>query len=95
MVERAAAGEEIVIAKTGQPIARLMPLREAGTGRTGGRWGKAVKIAHANGVRDLPPLHHDPFDRMLVAPARAEGLTRLTADPALARYDVPVVDATV
>ena len=45
LVERAAAGEEIVIAKAGQPMARLMPLREAGTGRTAGRWGKSVKIA--------------------------------------------------
>ena len=54
-----------------------------------------VEIAHANEVRQLPPLHHDPFDRMLIAQARAEGLTLLTADPALARYDVAVVDATV
>lgn len=39
-------------------------------------------------------LHHrDPFDRLLVAQARAEGLT--TADPRLDRYDIPVVDATL
>ena len=43
---------------------------------------------HAEAVRDLPPLHGDPFDRMLVAQARCEGLTLLTADPAVRRYDV-------
>ena len=55
----------------------------------------AVEIAHADGVRALPALHRDPFDRLLVAQALAEGLTLVTADAALARYDVPVVDATV
>ncbi|MSO41496.1 MAG: hypothetical protein EXQ70_06330 [Solirubrobacterales bacterium] len=40
------------------------------------------------------PLHHaDPFDRMLVAQARLEGLTLLSADPALPVYDVSLLDA--
>ena len=34
----------------------------------------------------LPPIHKDPFDRMLVAQAMIEGLTLLTADPAVAKY---------
>ena len=55
----------------------------------------AVEIAHAEGVRALPPLHRDPFDRLLVAQALAEGLTLVTADPALGRYAVAVLDATV
>lgn len=38
------------------------------------------------------PLHHvDPFDRMLVAQAQYEGLSLITADKALAKYDVRVV----
>jgi len=53
-----------------------------------------VEIVHADGVRALPPLHRDPFDRLLVAQAQADGLTLVTADPALAGYGVPVVDAT-
>jgi PIN domain nuclease of toxin-antitoxin system len=53
----------------------------------------SIEIAHADGVRALPALHRDPFDRLLVAQALAEGLTIVTADPDLARYDVPVVDA--
>jgi PIN domain nuclease of toxin-antitoxin system len=42
--------------------------------------------AHAVAIASLPPLHRDPFDRMLVAQAIVEGLTLVTADPALAKY---------
>ena len=35
---------------------------------------------------ELPPLHKDPFDRILVAQARVEGLILLTADKAVAKY---------
>ena len=34
----------------------------------------------------LPPIHKDPFDRMLVAQTMIEGLTLLTADPVVAKY---------
>ena len=45
-----------------------------------------VTSEHAVAVNDLPPLHEDPFDRILIAQARVEGLTLLTADKALAKY---------
>lgn len=48
---------------------------------------------HAAAVRDLPPHHRDPFDRMLVAQSGVEGLTLVTADRILAAYDVPVLHA--
>jgi PIN domain nuclease of toxin-antitoxin system len=48
----------------------------------------AIEHAHAFAVADLPPIHRDPFDRMLVAQARALGLTLVTADPVFAGYDV-------
>jgi PIN domain nuclease of toxin-antitoxin system len=44
---------------------------------------------HALVVRTLPPRHKDPFDRMLLAQARSEGLTLLTADRDLAAYGPP------
>jgi PIN domain nuclease of toxin-antitoxin system len=44
--------------------------------------------AAANGL--LPPLHKDPFDRMLVAQAIAESVTLLTSDALVARYPGPV-----
>ena len=52
-----------------------------------------ISGAHALGVLDLPPLHNDPFDRMLIAQARVEGLTLLTADRQMAKYGEPVLRA--
>ncbi len=46
---------------------------------------------HAAEVTHLPGLHSDPFDRMLVAQARAEGLLLLTADDQVAQYRTPVL----
>jgi len=46
---------------------------------------------HALAVMHLPPIHRDPFDRLLIAQAKVEGLTLLTADKALARYGNPVL----
>jgi PIN domain nuclease of toxin-antitoxin system len=48
---------------------------------------------HGLRVAELPLLHRDPFDRLLIAQARAEGLTIVTADPRFAQYDVSVIDA--
>lgn len=45
-----------------------------------------VTSTHALAVKDLPPLHRDPFDRMLLAQSRVEGLVLLTADAAVLRY---------
>ncbi len=41
----------------------------------------------------LPPHHHDPFDRMLVAQAQAYGCTLITRDAAIARYGIPILAA--
>lgn len=45
LVERAAKGEEIVIARSGRPVARLVPLRVAGIARKPGRMRGRVRIA--------------------------------------------------
>ncbi len=45
-----------------------------------------VTSEHAVTVAELPPIHSDPFDRMLLAQARVEGFTLLTSDAKLARY---------
>lgn len=50
-----------------------------------------VTVAHALAVGELPPIHRDPFDRMLVAQAKVEGLTVVTRDSALAEYGVAVL----
>jgi PIN domain nuclease of toxin-antitoxin system len=50
-----------------------------------------IRIPHLTALDRLPDLHRDPFDRMLVAQALAEGLTLATKDPTLVRYGVPIV----
>lgn len=49
-----------------------------------------VTSEHAVTVGTLPALHKDPFDRILLAQTLCEGLTLLTTDTALARYQGPV-----
>jgi PIN domain nuclease of toxin-antitoxin system len=53
-----------------------------------------VRHDHALLAADLPDHHRDPFDRLLVAQAQVEGVPIVTADPAIAKYDVQVVPAT-
>ena len=43
-------------------------------------------VHHAANVRLLPPLHRDPFDRLLLSQAQIEGMTLLTRDAAVLRY---------
>ncbi|MFM9967211.1 MAG: type II toxin-antitoxin system VapC family toxin [Burkholderiales bacterium] len=45
-----------------------------------------VSSEHTIAVNDLPPLHKDPFDRILVAQARVEGFVLLTGDKVVAKY---------
>jgi PIN domain nuclease of toxin-antitoxin system len=45
---------------------------------------------HVVVVDSLPPIHKDPFDRLLVAQATVEGVTLLTADSVVAKYPGPV-----
>lgn len=47
--------------------------------------------SHITRLRQLPPLHRDPFDRILVAQAIEERLTLITADKTLAEYGVNAI----
>lgn len=49
-----------------------------------------ISSEHAVATGTLPPIHRDPFDRILVAQAQVEGITLLTADPMVARYPGPI-----
>jgi PIN domain nuclease of toxin-antitoxin system len=50
----------------------------------------AIDAHHALVVAHLPPLHREPFDRLLLAQASADGLLLITADPQLAAYPGPI-----
>ena len=49
-----------------------------------------INSEHAFIAGGLPPIHKDPFDRMLVAQATVEGIVLLTADSTIARYPGPI-----
>lgn len=51
----------------------------------------AIRAPHIRALAGLPDLHKDPFDRILVAQALAEGLALVTKDAILARYGPAVI----
>ena len=82
---------ELVIKQAlGRPDFNLEPslLRQA---LLGGGWQELpIEASHALAVSQLPPLHRDPFDRLLLAQAQVEGLLLLTADSQLSLYPGPI-----
>ncbi|MCK4388718.1 MAG: type II toxin-antitoxin system VapC family toxin [Desulfobacterales bacterium] len=52
-----------------------------------------ITVEHAHAVGELPAHHRDPFDRMLVAQAKVEGLTLVTRDIRLKKYNIPLIKA--
>ena len=64
-----------------------------GAARTATSGGVRVRTRHAIMAGRLAPLHEDPFDRMLVAPAQVEGLAVVSADPVFEGYGVSVLEA--
>lgn len=74
----------------GRPDFRVEPavLRRA---LLDGGWQElTIQAQHALAVAALPPLHRDPFDRLLLGQASAEGMLLITADQQLAAYPGPV-----
>lgn len=53
----------------------------------------AITFEHASAAGALPPIHRDPFDRMLAAQAAIEQLTIVTSDPVIGRYAVATLPA--
>lgn len=50
-----------------------------------------IQLTHIWALADLPRLHGDPFDRLLIAQARHEGLTLVSADSIMRAYPVEVL----
>ena len=94
MVQRRKLWEVAIKHSLGREDFRVEPVRLR-RGLLDNGWRElAVSSEHAVATLDLPPLHKDPFDRMLLAQARFEGLSLVTSDefsPAIretcARFD--------
>ena len=50
-----------------------------------------IRFSHLTALESLPPLHRDPFDRMLAAQARAENIPIMSVDSEFRKYDVEVL----
>ena len=50
----------------------------------------SITSDHVLAIENLPPIHKDPFDRLLIAQAMVEALTLLTVDPLVAQYPGPI-----
>ena len=53
----------------------------------------AITAEHAHAIGDLPAIHHDPFDRMLIAQAKVEGFAIVTRDSIVQEYKVQTIQA--
>ena len=73
-----------------RPDFDIEPVRLIGLLSDAGFHELAITAHHTMGVADLPRLHSDAIDRLLIAQAMAEGLTLLTADRQIARYPGPI-----
>jgi PIN domain nuclease of toxin-antitoxin system len=51
----------------------------------------SIRAAHISALSALPDLHRDPFDRILIAQAAAEGFTLVTSDEQIRRYAVKTI----
>lgn len=49
-----------------------------------------IESVHAVFIQSLPPIHKNPFDRILIAQATEEGITLLTSDTVVAQYPGPI-----
>lgn len=50
-----------------------------------------IELKHVQGLEDLPPIHNDPFDRILISQARCDGYTLISADSKMSKYDVLLI----
>ena len=53
-----------------------------------------IEVRHVLELQDLPPIHKDPFDRMLIAQAQADNLTVITADVNIQKYQINTLEAS-
>jgi PIN domain nuclease of toxin-antitoxin system len=82
---------ELVIKQAlGRPDFRVEPAVLRRALHDGGWQELPIQAQHALAVAALPPLHRDPFDRLLLGQASADGLLLITSDQQLAAYPGPV-----
>ena len=80
---KAAKGHLLLPDEPGRFLATRMPML--------GMTELAISAKHAAAAAALPPIHADPWDRLLIAQAQMEGIAVLTSDRHIRRYDVETI----
>ena len=95
LIEKVLAGDEVIIGKAGkQALGKLKippdfrQVLDRQSFET-----LSVTVEHAHAVGDIPTVHRDPFDRMLLAQANVEGFTIVSRDSVFERYNIPLIKA--
>ena len=89
MFSAASIWEVVIKRALGRSDFRVEPLQLRDGLLRNGYGELAIRSEHALAVGLLPPLHNDPFDRILMAQAKVENVTLLTTDKGLTHYPVP------
>jgi PIN domain nuclease of toxin-antitoxin system len=88
-----ASAWELWIKHARKPMSELAPMLNSGAAgflgaaRESGIEVLDITLEHVAMAAALPPVHRDPFDRMILGQAIADRLTLVTADPVLKRYE--------
>lgn len=89
-VSAASAWEIVIKTAIGKLRTTRRPLQAV---TEGGFLALPITFEHAEAVGQLPRHHDDPFDRLILAAGRVEGLPIVTSDALFTRYGLPLVDA--
>jgi PIN domain nuclease of toxin-antitoxin system len=89
-VSSASIWEVAIKTSRGNPSFRVEPLIFRRNLLANGYIELPITSEHAIATQSLPPLHKDPFDRILIAQATVEGITLLTSDRQVAKYPGPI-----
>jgi prevent-host-death family protein len=100
LIEKAAQGEEIIIARGSKPVAKLVPLGEVKSQRPPGALRGKLSVGNRSSSRSLrakwpagnklllPGPHKNPFDGMLIAQSHAENLPLISNERVFPSYGV-------
>lgn len=95
-----ASAWELWIKHARKPLKELVPVLDSGApgflhaARESGLEMLEITLEHAAAASALPPVHRDPFDRMIAGQAIVDGMTVMTSDPIFKRYKgVRLLDA--
>lgn len=87
----ASVWEMVIKAQLGKLTLRLPLVDVVSQQQANGLRVLSVTLAHVLAVERLPPIHKDPFDRVLIAQANVEGAEMVSADPVVGKYSVRIL----